>query len=318
MCEKSTKYARGTVWWVDTIDDSMCSTSQKGRRPFLIISNNEFNRRFGKVTVIPMSHQDKYENYEFTVATLVEGKKCYALADQIRQIDTNYLRSYAYTLNSVLLEDIDTIVAELYTGISVSDFETSENSVSNEETISSNTNNNIIDGTLDNIVESYNVQYDLSMLEARLDGIDNKIANLSSSIDKHTEEFIRLATILNDAITSMNNRFYDKGTIDVKKEIDTKTPNKKTDTIKFNKSNKSNKKTANKVSKKSKASMGHGFYSDVKNNIDFWNDMLVEGETFVRDKYGLKDKAAFSRRKSRVKIFLTNHGYDTTDIIVEG
>jgi len=117
MCEKSTKYARGTVWWVNTIDDSMCSTSQKGRRPFLIISADEFNIRFGKVTVIPMSSQSKYDKYDYSVPTSIDGKVVYALVDQIRQMDIVHLLHYAYTINNVVLKDIDIILAKIYTDI---------------------------------------------------------------------------------------------------------------------------------------------------------------------------------------------------------
>jgi mRNA-degrading endonuclease toxin of MazEF toxin-antitoxin module len=117
MCEKSTKYARGTVWWVNTINDSMCSTSQKGRRPFLIISADEFNIRFGKVTVIPMSSQSKYDKYDYSVPTSIDGKVVYALVDQIRQMDIVHLLHYAYTINNVVLKDIDIILTKIYTNI---------------------------------------------------------------------------------------------------------------------------------------------------------------------------------------------------------
>ena len=57
MCDtsniiRSTAYARGTVWWVTLQIDPMCDTLQRFKRPCLIISNDEFNMKFGKVTII--------------------------------------------------------------------------------------------------------------------------------------------------------------------------------------------------------------------------------------------------------------------------
>lgn len=291
MCEKSTRYARGTVWWVETKDDSMCTTSQKGRRPFLIISNNEFNRRFGKVTVIPMSHQDKYEQYDFVISTIIDGKKCYALVDQIRQMDTSYLKSYAYTLNTALLTDIDTILVELYTNMEFED--------------------SCEDDDSGNHIEMTNASSitDIDALNNRISELDEAIKSTHSTLNDYAQELNALLSNLNKSINSLretgetSTSNYEKITV---------SETKPTKTIKASKKSKSSKTKSNKHNK---SSMPYKFYSDINNNIDFWNDLLVEGETFVCSKYNLKDGAPFNRRKSRVKMCLIEHGYNVTDII---
>jgi mRNA-degrading endonuclease toxin of MazEF toxin-antitoxin module len=258
MCEKSTKYARGTVWWVNTIDDSMCSTSQKGRRPFLIISNDEFNIRFGKVTVIPMSSQSKYDKYDYSVPTAIDDKVVYALVDQIRQIDTFYLLHYAYTINENVLHHIDNIITNLYTDLK----------------ITYNTNNNDI-----------NVE------------LNSTISILNSCLDKFNSFLFDFHKYIN---TITNNK--DKSNIHSEslKNVNTNVISDKTNTKKV---------------KKNKSSMPYKFYSDLTNNIEFWNDLLINGETYVCNKYNLKNRAAFNRRKSRVKLYLIKCGYDISNII---
>ena len=119
MCEKSTRFARGTVWWVNDVTDTMCTTSQKGSRPFLIISDSEYNIKWSKVTVIPLSHQNKYEGREFVCVTTIDGCKSYILTDQIRQLDISRLDNYVYTLNNKVLQQVDYNIVRLYTGNSV-------------------------------------------------------------------------------------------------------------------------------------------------------------------------------------------------------
>ncbi len=111
---KSTKYARGTVWWVDLKSDPMSVTSQSFKRPCLIISNDDYNVRCDKRTVIPMSSQNKYNDWSTAVHTTYEGADSYILCDQIRQIDIKHFIGYVFTVNPKCMQEVEKIISDCY------------------------------------------------------------------------------------------------------------------------------------------------------------------------------------------------------------
>lgn len=263
MYNKSTKFARGTVWWIDNRTDSMCSTSQKGVRPFLIISNDEYNIKFGKATVIPMSHQDKYETYEAAVFTYFENQKCYILVDQIRQVDFKYLKSYAFTLAPDVLKMVDAMFIRIYTH---SNLELPKEPIKEK--------------VVENIQNPVKIEKE-NNLELRLN-------NLEKVVEEQTNLILKL---VNDI---QHNAFSN--------------PKKEKVSVTTKKSTKANSKKNS--AKKSKSSMPYGYFSDINNNIDFWNDLIKHGKEYVCDKYKLATESQFSHRKSRVSKFLHEQGIE--------
>jgi mRNA-degrading endonuclease toxin of MazEF toxin-antitoxin module len=285
MCEKSTKFARGTVWWVRTQIDSMCSTSQKGTRPFLIISNNEYNIKFGKATCIPLSHQDKYETFGTMLSTIFEGKKSYILVDQIRQIEYKHFSEYLFTLNPSIMKDVDKYIIEYYTNIGKSFIEDTAPVESTEV-------------ATDNVFVDNNI---ISNVEYRISAIESDYNRLSCTINEQSTEIIRLAKALNNVNNDFNKMV--NSSITLSTEIKDNKVNLVT------KKSETNKKINNK-SNKSKSSMPYGYFNNLENNITFWEELITCGKEYVMKKYHLKNDAQFHRRKSRVKIFLEIHNYD--------
>ena len=294
MWDRSTKFARGTVWWVDVVKDSMCTTSQQGKRPFLIISNDEYNIRYKKVTALPMSHQEKYKNFDSAVCTVFDNKECYILVDQIRQIDFSYLCSYHFTVNGLVMDEVERKFKKLYT----SDyFFTDEDNATSE--------NSDTAYKVDSLAEQ------LNDLNTTLSNIKNFINITNSKVENHNKEIIKIVTTLNDLVLGINNK---KAVLDMMADVTiSKDTEKKVDSTKV-KSNKP-KVIGNRNVPHSTSAMPSGFYTDVQNNVDFWNDLLIEGEEFVCKKYNLPDRIRFCKRKSNVRLFLERNGFDTTDII---
>lgn len=74
----------GEVIWVDF--SPTVGTEQSGRRPALVISEEDFNRRSGRAVVLPIT--SKYRPFPFQVSLPPEAPVAGAvLVDQVRTID---------------------------------------------------------------------------------------------------------------------------------------------------------------------------------------------------------------------------------------
>jgi mRNA-degrading endonuclease toxin of MazEF toxin-antitoxin module len=280
---ESTKYARGTVWWVELTADPVCSASQIFKRPCLIISNDEFNCKFNKITVIPLSTKERYEGHDTIVQTIIDGKMSYILCDQIRQVDFSVIGTYAFTLNKACLREVERILNKLYF----------EQPVVNE--------------VVETAVDMTDDRAKISVIEPP------EIEEATKFDDKNM--FVRLNNSVQD---KLNKTASDLNDLQKRIQANLNTVNgvesKRTKTITKAKSP-INTDTKNKTSKKSTPSMPSGYFSDIQNNIDFWNDILKHSEEYMIDKYNFRDRLQLMKRKSRVKIFLKSLGYDITKTI---
>ena len=317
MCDtsniiRSTAYARGTVWWVTLQIDPMCDTLQRFKRPCLIISNDEFNMKFGKVTIIPMSSKQKYDNWDNIVVTSWGSGNSYILCDQIRQIDTQYLTEYAFTLNPKCMEQVEQFLLKFYFthNDNVDIVPVVEHKILNEGTTTkenkvakNNSNKELITNTTDSLNE---------IRQSNQEIIEKTIQSLKDKVDK----MVNRVTVDSNSINTITNEEKVKDNVSTyfKKA-------KKAETSKSNKSKKTPAKkfnvTATNTSRRG-LSMPYRFFVDIDNNIDFWNDLVTYGKAEVCKKYKLLDNTQFNRRKSRVKLLLEKHGYNPTmDKIIE-
>jgi mRNA interferase MazF len=76
---------RGDIAWIDF--DPQAGHEQAGRRPALILSDREYNRRASLVILCPITSQ--FKPYPFVVAlpSTLLPKASYVLADQVKSLD---------------------------------------------------------------------------------------------------------------------------------------------------------------------------------------------------------------------------------------
>ena len=306
---RSTSYARGTVWWVDLINDPMCTTFQRFKRPCLIISNDEFNIQFGKVTVIPLSHKQKYTDWENVVITAWGSGNSYILCDQIRQIDVRYLSEYAFTVHPKCMKQIEKLLYKFYFVHKDEAIEINDNSTVNDTTTSKVTTSAVVNKNSEDTKSKTELIADMNdqliEISKTNEQIINKAVNclkekVGNMVNKVNNTNYVVDTVANEAVVRHNAK-------SVVNSI------KNTHTKKYNKTTKSNTE-----SNKRSSSMPYKFFTSLDNNIDFWNDLVTYGKEEVCIKYKLLDDAQFLRRKSRVKVFLKKNGYNPTlDKLIE-
>lgn len=87
------KYSQGDIVFIDL--DPAKGTEQKKKRPCLIISNDNYNKVFNTIIVIPISSSQKYlEDEKYRVSPLFVEITCNdihgaALLQHVRAIDPN-------------------------------------------------------------------------------------------------------------------------------------------------------------------------------------------------------------------------------------
>ena len=302
---ESTKYARGTVWWVELTADPVCSASQIFKRPCLIISNDEFNCKFNKITVIPLSTKERYEGHDTIVQTIIDGKMSYILCDQIRQVDFSVIGTYAFTLNKACLREVERILNKLY-------FEQP-----------------VVDEVVETAVDMTDDRAKISVIEppeieeaTKFDD-KNMFVRLNNSVQ---DKLNKTASDLNDLQKRIQANFNTVNGVAPKK---TKTITKTVSTNNVNnqksKCSNTNNNVINHVKRndpptrlflgRKPSAMPTKYYSDIDNNIRWWNDYLTNGVEYCMEKYSLTDKISFSKRKYLVKVKLLKLGYDLNKII---
>lgn len=270
---KSTKYARGTVWWVDLKSDPMCVTSQTFKRPCLIISNDDYNVRCDKRTVIPMSSQNKYNDWSTAVHTIYEGADSYILCDQIRQIDIKHFIGYVFTVNPKCMQEVEKIISDCY--------------LSNVSTL--------------NYTRPYTTSKSTEVYTDKNDKeFTTKICVKNDAVNK--DNFCKINNTVNDNTTDNNT---DNSTNVANKSSITDL-NRDTYIQSRDYAHSPTRLFFGKCSSK----MPQGFYSLIENNIKWWNDYLNEGQDYVMKKYNLDTVIRFQKRKYIVKKKLLDKHYD--------
>lgn len=114
MLEHSQKYLRGQVWWsedvYEIIDEFVANNSlQKGRRPVLIVSNDENNYHCRTVNVLPLTTAEKaklpiHVNFFF-------NQNQTALSEQIKTIPSELMKVYMFSLSDTLMGSVENAMA---------------------------------------------------------------------------------------------------------------------------------------------------------------------------------------------------------------
>ena len=93
------------------LDPTIGSEIQK-KRPCVVISPNEMNRRLRTVIVAPMT--TKGQSYPTRVACRFEGKDGQVVLDQIRTVDTQRLVKKLGTLDQTTSETVLEVLQEMF------------------------------------------------------------------------------------------------------------------------------------------------------------------------------------------------------------
>ena len=76
---------RGDIVWIDF--DPQAGRQQAGRRPALILSDKEYNRRTSLVLLCPITSQFKPYPFVVTLPAKLLPKESYVLSDQVKSLD---------------------------------------------------------------------------------------------------------------------------------------------------------------------------------------------------------------------------------------
>lgn len=258
------KYLRGSIWWVEFKKNLMAEHDIIGLHPALIISDNDINAKEHTVLVMPLSSQDRYNQYKDTyqVHKITLDRDSYVQVSFPRKIETKYLKTFVCLLNENILDEILEKFKQ-YIGLSVS--------------------TDKVKSMLDN-----KVKFEFTLAN------DNPFKPLSSNVSANDYlDMSKNSTMLTNADTSINtkpatnsmNEFVDKV-----KEAKTKTKPKKS-------------KTQNRKNK-----FPIGYWKDIDNNIECWNDKLTKSREYCMQKYKLTYKEQWPKLTYRVRHFLYAHG----------
>jgi mRNA interferase MazF len=86
---------RGEVWW--TLFDPFMGGEIRKTRPAIIISNDASNKALNRLQVIPLTSQIE-RIYSSEAYVMIQNKKAKAMADQIRTVSKQRLKTYIVTL----------------------------------------------------------------------------------------------------------------------------------------------------------------------------------------------------------------------------
>lgn len=103
---------RGDVVWLDF--NPTRGHEQEGRRPALVLSPKNYNRKSGLVLVCPITSQEK--GYPFEVACKTRAVQGVILTDQIRSVDWGEHRAErAATVSEAVLTEVKEFIQKLIT-----------------------------------------------------------------------------------------------------------------------------------------------------------------------------------------------------------
>ena len=259
------KYLRGSIWWVEFKKNLMSEHDIIGLHPALIISDNDINAKEHTVLVMPLSSQDRYNQYKDTyqVHKITLDRDSYVQVNFPRKIETKYLKNFVCLLNENILDEILEKFKQ-YIGLSVS--------------------TDKVKSMFDNKIK----------FEFTLDNDNNPFKPLSPNVSANDYfDMSKNSIMLTNADTSINtkpatnsmNEFVDKV-----KEAKTKTKSKKS-------------KTQHRKNK-----FSYGYWKDIDNNIECWNDKLTQSREYCMQKYKLTYKEQWTKLTYRVRQFLYEHG----------
>lgn len=296
-----TRYAKGTIWWCNLLEDNMLSYMQKGRRPVLIISNSETNEIEHACTVLPISTSDKYENYLDThqvVKYEYNDLTSYVMCNMPRRISVFKLDRYYGTLSDELFNKV---MFNYFYYYDCADVKPSNRNTSLFSNIAELIK--CISATSSTDVSMVN---DIPVVEKSI--VKTAAPIMENAVDKKENVETEKVVISN---FSDKNKFTKTNSV-----ISTyKKPYKRT----YNKSNSiEGKKTDTFISEvtkntdkpeRRKSAVEHGYWSKKENNIEFWNEILIGDIASIIKKYKFNNRTDVSRRKYRVKQFLLDSGY---------
>lgn len=99
------KFLRGQVWFTQSPDYAVGSV-QKGARPVVIVSSNQYNQFTRTLTVVPLTSQDKPERPTH-VDIDFEDHPSTILCEQIRTAAVEEMRFYLYTVTDEKMSEIE-------------------------------------------------------------------------------------------------------------------------------------------------------------------------------------------------------------------
>jgi mRNA interferase MazF len=76
---------RGDIVWIDF--DPQAGHEQAGRRPAIILSDKEYNKRSSLVILCPITSQFKPHPFVVALPPTLLPKESYVLADQVKSLD---------------------------------------------------------------------------------------------------------------------------------------------------------------------------------------------------------------------------------------
>jgi mRNA-degrading endonuclease toxin of MazEF toxin-antitoxin module len=314
-CEYAARYARGTVWWVNMEEDPMCPNMQQGERPVLIYSNNLHNNNGTLIEVIPLTSSESHERFvnKNCIKFNYDGDS-YILANMIKQINQSCFKSYYFTITDDIMEQVEHIrmkVDGTYDKYVKPMIETKA-----KENVSTETNTDfnklyklctlllnpdkstdIADNTSNLTEEISNLKEQINILTSDKEQLTAKCDNLSKQVSELETENA-LYKKVNEGLSEQCNKLHLNKIISTNTSNDVKTTSNRT-TIKYNRN-----------------SLPRGYWLNVDNNIQLWNDFIVHGLEYCMKKYDYSTKAKFDKRKSNAKIFLISQGYNVKPNVI--
>jgi len=104
---------RGDIAWINF--GSSLGHEQAGRRPALVLSSKEYNKKTDIAICCPITQSIK--GYSFEVEILIGERKCAVLADQIRALDLLERNcQFIATVSDVQLSEVQDKISELIKG----------------------------------------------------------------------------------------------------------------------------------------------------------------------------------------------------------
>lgn len=309
-----TRFAKGTIWWCNLSEDFMLNHMHKGRRPCLIISSSETNEIEHACTILPISTAEKYDGYTDThqvVKFNYSGVVSYVMCNMPRRVSTFKLDKYYGTLSDELFDKVMSNYLYYLDYDNKVDNGTDLSSVISEvlKFISTTKSNAIVDNKVvaNDVVENISMEKFVKKPEVIKEG--TAISNADTKVKSNTQTSSK-------AEETMTNTF-DRNTAKTATTYKNKWSGK--DNIKQSVTNTDKPVSKSKLSKsnseqKRKTNIKSGYWLDIKNNIEFWNEWLIGDINSMIKKYGYKNRDDVAKRKYNVKHFLLNNGYTVEDL----
>lgn len=284
------RYARGSVWWINLPEDPLCPNRQKGERPVLIYSSNLENNRGNFVAVIPMSGSDSNEPYVGTKCVKVNyDGPSYILANQIFMVNSENFKSYYFSVSEEVMEQVENIrmkadgIAHKY--IRTNTMANNLNIIKIIENIFTK-NNSFVTNPINNTKTDNHIEE----LNTKVCELTNTLNELTDNLTKVKNENEQLRNI-NAELSNQCNKAHEKlNNISIVKEP-------------------INNKSVTSITRRFNG-LPRGFWKDINNNIEFWNNYITKGIEWCMNRYDYNTPKRLEKRKSNVRCMLIHAGYN--------